>query len=111
MQVYSCFTFLRDPITGATWAREYLLIQSLVIRQRAGLQVMLAPEANLYPVPDGMSDKVAAQFSVRSLACAATIQRLENVRHDSLVRHAPAKKYAAVHASGMCQTLYVAGSL
>ena len=28
------------------------------------LQVMLVPEANLYPVPDEVTDKVAAQFSV-----------------------------------------------
>ena len=31
------------------------------------LQVMLVPEANLYPMPDGVADKVAAQFSVSIL--------------------------------------------
>lgn len=31
------------------------------------LQVMLVPEANLYPVPDEVTDSVAAQFSVSVL--------------------------------------------
>ena len=34
-------------------------------RSLPALQVMLVPEANLYPVPDEVTDKVAAQFSVR----------------------------------------------
>ena len=43
------------------------------------MQMMLAPEANLYPVPDDISDTVAAQFSV----CILTLSR-DYTWHDML---------------------------
>lgn len=43
------------------------------------MQMMLAPEANLYPVPNDISDKVAAQFSV----CILTLSR-DHTWHDML---------------------------
>jgi len=43
------------------------------------MQMMLAPEANLYPVPNDISDKVAAQFSV----CILTLST-DHTWHDML---------------------------
>ena len=45
------------------------------------LQVMRVPEANLYPVPDEVADKSAAQFSV---GIPVTSQQYSKYQHDRL---------------------------
>ena len=43
------------------------------------LQIMLVPETNLYPVPDEVTDRVAAQFSVSVLI-------MENHQHHGILQ-------------------------